>query len=590
MTKSMARRVPGQSTRRSFKQSSEHRKGAGAGEGEGVLQTRTTSKRTSRKNVSIDAESGRSKRVSSSGDLFGLSLTSWVGSAKILRTGGKTAADGRVFFFGRRDKKELTAALRGALLPWQLQNVLKSESEILSFAGRTGPVFILRPPSTQGLGGPMAHQGRLEKGAPARARDQVGSLVSNFTAWKLRTVVVSFISTTFQEESAALTGLEMGSYFFAENCNNERRPRRRLPKIVLIKTQLKPGEIQKAGDLGVAVNLARHLTNLPGNELNPRTYAEAIQSLFTSMSGVSVEVWSGEKLQQENMNLLAAVGRGAQEGPRLVHIRYRPIFSSTSKNEQSSKPAQTASRRPIALVGKGITFDSGGLDIKPSAGMRLMKKDMGGSAAAIGAAYCLARTRTNQPIDVYLSLAENAISSASFRPGDIIAARNGLMVEIHNTDAEGRLVMADALDVAAKQKGKDAPSAIIDVATLTGAIKIALGAEIAGLFSNNDELSARVETAASATGELVWRMPLHLPYRQLLKSSSADFVNSSDGFAGAITAALFLQQFTGQVPWAHLDIYAWRDSAAGACSEAGGSGQSVQLLAHLLSTFENERS
>ncbi len=572
MTKSMARRVSGQSTRRAYKASIISTKGIVAND----TLTRAVSKKTTRKKVEGAVTSAGSKK--SSGQLLGYALSSWVSSAKIAKGGGKTATDGRVFFFGRRDKKELIASIKGALLPWQVQNVLKSEADSFSFAGRRGPVFILRPPQASSLTGPIAHQGRLEKGPTARARDQIGSLVSAISAWQLRTLVVSFFSTTPQEESAALTGLEMGSYYFAENCGNERRPRRRLPKVVLAKTQLKVDDFKKAGDLGVAVNLARHLTNLPGNELNPQTYSDAIQNLFSSLSDVEVEIWSDEKLAKEKMNLLAAVGGGAKDGPRLVHIRYRPSGLSGR------------SPRPIAIVGKGITFDSGGLDIKASAGMRLMKKDMGGSAAAVGAAYWAARTRLNQPIDVYLAIAENAISSSSFRPGDIIAARNGLMVEIHNTDAEGRLVMADALDVAAKATGKDAPSAIIDVATLTGASKVALGAEIAALFSNNDELSTRVEEAASATGEFVWRMPLHLPYRQLLKSSSADFVNSSDGFAGAITAALFLHQFTGQVPWAHLDIYAWRDSALGACSESGGSGQSVQLLAHFLATSAAERS
>ena len=261
------------------------------------------------------------------------------------------------------------------------------------------------------------------------------------------------------------------------------------------------------------------------------------------------------------MNLLLATGGGAAHSPCLVHIRYRPSKKS----------------KPVALVGKGITFDSGGLDIKPASGMRLMKKDMGGAAAVFGATLWAARARAPQAIDTYLSLAENAVGSHSFRPGDVYTSRSGQSVEISNTDAEGRLVLADAIDVAVT--AKDKPAAVVNVATLTGAIKVGLGAGLAGLFSNHSPLADRLRSRFWRAGDPVWIMPLYQKYRPSMASTFADMVNSVEvPFGGAITAALFLESFVKGVPWAHLDIYAWKDSSEGAWSESGGSGQAVMGL------------
>ena len=276
------------------------------------------------------------------------------------------------------------------------------------------------------------------------------------------------------------------------------------------------------------------------------------------------------------MGLLLAVGLAADAGPRLVHLRYRPANAPEGA-------------RPVAIVGKGVTFDSGGLDIKPASGMRLMKKDMGGSAAAVAVMKWAERTELPLPLDIYVALAENAIGSRAFRPGDVVMARSGLTIEISNTDAEGRLVLADALDVALTQEKEEMPGMIINIATLTGAIKVGLGAEIAGLFANNDHLADVLSEAGVATGDLMWRMPLFQPYRAQLKSASADMMNSAEGgFGGAITAALFLESFVGQTPWAHLDVYAWKDGASGAWTEGGGNGQPVQALCEALTRLAHE--
>jgi leucyl aminopeptidase len=274
-------------------------------------------------------------------------------------------------------------------------------------------------------------------------------------------------------------------------------------------------------------------------------------------------VWDQKKLLSEGMNLIAATGGGSDTPPRMVRIKHR---------------VKGKTKKPIAFVGKGITFDTGGLDIKPSSAMRLMKKDMGGAAAVLGLAYWAVHSGYGRDCDFYLALAENSVDARSMRPGDVYTSRAGYVVEIDNTDAEGRLVLADVMDVAATQKGKDEPEILVDIATLTGAIKVALGAEVAGLFCNNDSLASQMQAAGTATGELNWRMPLVQKYFSSLSSPFADFKNSGEGFGGAITAALFLEKFAGGKKWAHLDVYSWNDKANGALTTAGGNGQPVQSM------------
>jgi len=254
----------------------------------------------------------------------------------------------------------------------------------------------------------------------------------------------------------------------------------------------------------------------------------------------------------------------------MVHISYRPKGKS----------------KPLAFVGKGVTFDSGGLDLKPTSGMRWMKKDMGGSAAIVGLAYWAVESKSNQAMDFYIPMAESVLDRDSFRPSDVYVTRNGMTVEIDNTDAEGRLLLCEAIDVAVNQKAKDKPAAVIDVATLTGAIKAGLGTEVCGFFSNDLRLSHQLEESSISKSDKIWRMPLFQAYRSALNSSIADITNSASGFGGAVRAALFLKEFVGDTPWAHLDIYAWSDSAKGPLLEKGGSGQAVQCLIGFVENFE----
>jgi leucyl aminopeptidase len=521
---------------------------------------------------------------------MGLPLATWVSMAQPVTESAPVARERRGFMIALGadlglDSKEIQSLLSQHLAKWQLQilNTSGKLGELNHFQGKHGPVWILR----SGQSGKTRTVDSLGKSGFASYRDLAGSCVAQMPHFGLETLSLEMHELTQDEMRGVFVGLEMAAYRFIENRNGiENRSghslaRKKLPQILFkvsgARQTLSSKWIQGAGHLALSVNIARHLTNLPAGELNPKTYSELASELFAESKTVSVEVWEGERLKTEGMNLLLAVGAGAAEGPRMVHLRYRPEGS--------------ARRRPVAIVGKGVTFDSGGLDIKPSSGMRLMKKDMGGSAAALAVVKWAELSRLELPLDIYLSLAENSISSDSFRPGDILTARNGLSIEIHNTDAEGRLVLADAMDVAVSQTGVDAPSAIIDIATLTGAIKVGLGADIAGLFSDNDQLANLLLDAGISRGDLMWRMPLFKPYKSSLRSTVANYSNCSEGgFGGAITAALFLGLFVKDIPWAHLDIYAWKDSAGGAWSESGGSGQAVLALTEALTQLAKSKN
>jgi len=330
-------------------------------------------------------------------------------------------------------------------------------------------------------------------------------------------------------------------------------------------------QIQSARSIGESVNLARHLVNLDAAKINPATYSEFVMKWFKGVPNVSVEVWGPEKILKENMHLHYGVGQGAVHGSHMVHIKYR-------------KRGKTRLSRPLAFLGKGVTFDTGGLDIKPASGMRLMKKDMGGSASIVGIAHWLCESQCDVDCDLYLALAENAVDQHAFKPGDVLTARNGLSVEIHNTDAEGRLVMADVMDVATNKPTDATPAALIDLSTLTGAMRVAVGTEIAGMFANHDGLADLALSCGQDAGDPAWRLPLWDNYKSQLRSSFADLANASDsGFGGAITAALFLQRFLKhQIPWLHFDLYCWSDRATGVIGDTGGNGQGVQMMIRLL--------
>jgi leucyl aminopeptidase len=423
---------------------------------------------------------------------------------------------------------------------------------------------------------PGAAKGSGPKGASAKASGEFQSPQSKWRdaagkwlSWCLRSgfskVELRFNGLDEQEIQAVLVGIELGYYRFCiSNAPIGSRPE------FLTSSKIKKETLAGAQTLGQSVNWARELVNLPPADLEPESYASLCKKWFKQYPQIKVDVWDDAKLAKQGCNLHLAVGQAAPQGPRLVKISYRP--------------EKKKSKKTFAFVGKGITFDSGGLDIKPAAGMRYMKKDMGGSAAVFGLANYVARTQPKQSYDFYLAIAENAIASNAFHPSDIITGHNGKTVEIHNTDAEGRLVLADAMSVAQKSADLDG---LVDVGTLTGAMRVAVGLDIIGICSNAGKLGAAAMRAGYASGDPSWQLPLFPAYNAMLRSDFADVLNCSPGrYAGGITAALFLQHFVEDgVPWLHMDMNAYAHSPSGACLQGGGNGQGVQMLAALVDSW-----
>ena len=303
-----------------------------------------------------------------------------------------------------------------------------------------------------------------------------------------------------------------------------------------------PARVDEVVRLAEATALVRDLVNTPAADLGPAELEQSVRD-EAKRSGAELRVTSGEELAK-GYPLIAAVGQAAAPGrePRLIELEWG----------KAGDPR-------VAIVGKGVVFDSGGLDIKSASGMRLMKKDMGGAAHAFALARLIMASRLAVRLHLLIPAVENALSGNAYRPGDIVKSRKGLFVEIDNTDAEGRLVLGDALARAAE----DEPELTVDFATLTGAARIALGPDLPALFSNRDDLLAEIEGAAGEAEDPVWRMPLWDPYDEMLKSDVADIANAGGApMAGAITAAMFLKRFVPDTAyWAHLDTYAWRDQA-----------------------------
>ncbi len=483
-------------------------------------------------------------------------------SKKALTKTSKSEPHGQVFFLGENYKNWIDRLVQKEALSWQVNSLLGQERELIYFIGLNGPVWIIRPLNPRSVW----NYGRFEDSDYSWARDTLGSLLAHFRAHQLKFVDLEFRGTNEAHDLGALVGFELAAYSFRAREENQKNE---WPQINFRKTlgRLKEDVWRQAKARAFAVNGARHLVNLPPNRLDPESFATVVKTFKWSRFS-KIEIWDDKRLAKENMGLHLAVGQGSEHGPRMVRIKYRPLSKTKLK--------------PIAFVGKGITFDTGGLDLKPSAGMRLMKKDMGGAAAVLALAYWVDQIKYPGPCDFYLALAENSMDSRSMRPSDVVTARNGMRVEIDNTDAEGRLVLADVMDVALTQKGADEPELLIDVATLTGAIKVALGAEVAGLFSNDNELAQKLGQCGWKAGDWNWQMPLVDKYVSSLSSNFADCKNSSEGFGGAITAALFLQKFVRGKKWAHLDIYAWTDKGQGPISGGMGNGQAVQCLIEFL--------
>jgi len=320
----------------------------------------------------------------------------------------------------------------------------------------------------------------------------------------------------------------------------------------------------RLGRIAEGVFIARDLINTPANEMGPEALERAARRI-AERHGAEIEVTTGAVLLDANLPLIHAVGRAGPQAPRLIDLHWG----------NAGDPA-------VTLVGKGVCFDTGGLNLKPSGSMALMKKDMGGAATVLGLAHMIMGLGLGLRLRVLIPAVENSVASDAMRPGDILRSRKGLTVEINNTDAEGRLVLADALALASEED----PALIVDMATLTGAARVALGPDVAPFFTDDEALAAELAAASEQVADPIWRLPLWPAYEGDIEPGIADLDNApKGGFAGSITAALFLKRFVGGAPWVHFDIFGWTPKARSGRPKGGECQAARAVLAMLVARY-----
>ena len=389
-------------------------------------------------------------------------------------------------------------------------------------------------------------------------------------ATKLEATSLAWALPAAEDEEAAaeaiVTGTILGSYRFDRfkgRGEEEDEPGPELESLTVLGPAELAGAVETARIYSEAANRARDLQETPANFARPEDLAERAEEIAAGSDKVTVEVFDGEAIRAKGMGGLTAVSQGGPVEPRLITLRY----------------AGGGDGPTLAFVGKGVTFDTGGISLKPGAGMQEMKFDMSGAAAVLEAFAAI--VELGLPIDLLtvVPATENMPSGTAVKPGDVITQYNGKTVEVNNTDAEGRLILADALAWAVEQGAER----VIDLATLTGAVLIALGSTYAAVISNDDALATEVAAAGEESGELVWRLPLHPEYKAMMKGTVADLSNlASKREAGTITAASFLEEFVGETPWAHIDIAGTAWDVNRAYTGKGGSGYGVRLLVQLV--------
>lgn len=460
-------------------------------------------------------------------------------------------------------------------LPQHKSLVEQAKSE--GFKAKENSTVVLHPrsgsPAQQvilvGLGDKKNLNGETLRRASATAIKKVLSLSQNSVS-----ILSPDILNDIQKEVYAVSeGALLGGYKFDKYITTNKESKE-IKETVLIVSEKNVSEAKKglhlAKILSDATCFVRDLVNEPPSDLTPAKFSEFAKSTAEEgkSAGVTVTIFDKEQIEEMQMGALLGVNRGSAEPPVLIHLHYKPENSKKS----------------IALVGKGITFDSGGLSLKPSDGMETMKMDMAGAASILGVFKALPYLKPQVEVHGILALTENMPGGRAYKPGDILKTMSGKTIEVLNTDAEGRLILADALSYAQKQN----PDAIIDVATLTGAVVIALGSLVAGVMGNDDDLFKGIQEASENSGEKFWQLPLVEEYRERLKSSVADIQNISSvrREAGPITGGLFLQAFVKNKSWLHIDIAgpAWADKEFCYLSK-GGTGFPTRTLIHYLLNF-----
>ncbi len=414
-----------------------------------------------------------------------------------------------------------------------------------------------------GVGSPDELDAERLRVVAALAAKQAGKLGARSIAW-----VVPQRFDAASGGAALVEGTVLAAYRFdrfrAADADNGDRPR--VERVVLATSEDERDTVETEAKIALvaaeAANRARDLQNLPANELTPEALAARAEEIAAAHERIEVEVLGPEEIAAAGMAGLLAVAQGSVVEPRLIALRYRG-----------------GGGEPIGFVGKAVTFDSGGISIKPATGMHEMKMDMSGGAAVLEALGAIATLGLELDLVAAIPATENMPSGSAIKPGDVITLANGKTVEINNTDAEGRLILADALTYSVRELGA---KRVVDIATLTGSVLIALGSTYAGLISNDDEWAQEVLDAASETGELAWRLPLHPEYKELTKGTIADLTNAaSKRKAGTIYAGSFLEEFVDGVPWAHLDIAGMAWDTGREYWGKGATGFGVRLFVSL---------
>lgn len=464
-------------------------------------------------------------------------------------------ADLLAVFSGSEEEKKVDAALGG-----MLGEIAAAEA----FEAKEGNILLIHthgkiPAKRVALVG-------VEK--PSEAAAKIGRKAKEVAASRLAIALPKNL-----ESQAIVEGVSLGTYTFTKHKSEEaRKKEKHIEEVFIVTTPPRlnavDAGIRRGETVSRAVVVARDLVNEPPSVTTPTHLADVAKKLVKGQAGMSCEVLGPKEMKALGMGGIMGIARGSDEEPRFIVLKYRG-----------------GGRKTVCLAGKGITFDTGGLSLKDAKNMEAMKQDMAGAAAILGVFSVLPILKPKMNVVGLIAATENMPGPSAVKPGDVVRAMNGKSIEILNTDAEGRVVLADALSYAGVKVKADV---IVDLATLTGACMVALGEEIAGLFTEDQTLAEQLKDAASATGEHIWAMPLAKEYRELLKSDVADVKNiSGSKYGGAINGALFLQEFVPEgVPWAHLDIAgpSWAEKDA-PLTPKGGTGFGVRMILQFLESF-----
>ncbi len=476
-----------------------------------------------------------------------------------------------------RSKKKMTSNKRVLVsgCSSELSRFVQSESEGEQIEGQSKEVQFYR--NHNGVGHLMIlGLGDVSNIDCEVLRRSIGHGIKLLGLQKIERAAVLFDSLApyFKQKDEAMMALcesiALASYNFdALKSSKSSQKRKKLSHVTVVATKSQDKKIKEAFEqgkiLGEAANITRFLGDSPGNKMTPTILGEMAQKISKG-TPLKVSLWDRARIQKEKMGAFLGVAQGSDQPPRMIVLEYK---------------GTAASKKPICFVGKGLTFDSGGISLKPSTSMEEMKYDMCGGGAVIGAMWAIAKMRLKVNAIAFVPATENMPGPRATKPGDVFVARNGKCVEVNNTDAEGRLILADALTYASEQK----PAMIVDAATLTGAMSIALGNIYTGYFTRDEKLNGKIEKAANRSGEKIWRMPLSDEHVEDIKGTFGDLSNmSSQRGAGSSTAAAFLEQFVGkEVPWAHFDIAgtAWNVSNRVPYCSKGASGVMVRTFVEL---------